>query len=425
LTGEKDLSLTGKDRSGRSPFFYGYVIVIAAALISIIMWGARQSFGVFIVPMLDQFNWTRASTSAGFSITWIGTGLLSILVGRLHDRFGPRVILTVAGFLLGLGYFLISRLDGIWQLYLYYGVINAGMSAALVPVMSTVARWFVKMRAFMSGIVLAGTGVALIVVVPLANQLISNYGWRTSYLIVGISAFVVIVISAQFLRRDPFKMGKLPYGYDPSSQPASGAAISGLTLKEALRTRQIWLMGAVYACTYLLFYTVVAHMVLYATGEGIPIAQAVAILSFAGGSGIAGRILMGIFADRVGHKQAMVLSAILLLISFFWLLFSHQIWMLYVFGVLFGFGHGGLATMESPMTAQIFGMRSHGTILGMVFTGDTLGGTLGPILAGFIFDQTRSYVLALEICAAITVINFAMVLLLKPVKQAERAPEGR
>jgi OFA family oxalate/formate antiporter-like MFS transporter len=112
------------------------------------------------------------------------------------------MIMTAAGFLLGLGYLLMSQLSSIWQLFLFYGVISIGMSAAVVPILSTIARWFVKMRAFMTGIVLASTGIALMVIVPAANQAILHYGWRTVYMIVGSVVLVVVVISAQFLRRN-------------------------------------------------------------------------------------------------------------------------------------------------------------------------------------------------------------------------------
>src|SRR3972149_5503752 len=138
------------DRS-EPKFFYGYVIFAAALSMSIVMWGARHSFGVFFAPVLDEFGWTRAATSGGFSLTWVFTGLLSIVVGRLNDRFGPRLIMTVAGVLVGLGYLLVSGLSSIWQLYVFFGVISVGMSAVLVPTLSTAARWFVKMRAFMTG----------------------------------------------------------------------------------------------------------------------------------------------------------------------------------------------------------------------------------------------------------------------------------
>jgi MFS family permease len=281
--------------------------------------------------------------------------------------------------------------------------------------MSTIAQWFVKKRALMSGIVLAGTGVALMVVVPVSNQLVASYGWRSSYAIVGAATLVIMVISSQFLRRDPAQMGQLPYGHDATDTAHAGGPISGLTVAEAVRTGQLYLLAAVYFCTYFLFYVIIAHAVLYATGNDIPAAQAVTIISVIGVAGVAGRVLMGMFADRFGHKLTMVLGGALVVAAFVLLLISPGLWMMYTYGVLFGFGHGGLATMESPMTAHIFGMRSHGAILGMVFTGDTLGGALGPILAGFIFDEMQSYTLVFQMCALVAVINLVVILSLRPL----------
>lgn len=407
--------LTGKNTD--SGYFYGYTIVIACLMISTIMWGSRLSFGVFIGPLLDEFGWSRGLTSAAFSITWIGAGFLSVITGRLNDRYGPRLIMTISGCLLGLGYYLISTVSNITQLFIYYSVINIGMSAVFTPIMSTVARWFTKRRALMSGIVLAGTGIALMTIVPLSNRFIIVYGWRNSYLMVALASFILITASAQLLRRDPFKMGKLPYGYDPLQASGHGAAVSGLTFKEALRTHQLYLLGASFGCAYMLYYIIISHVVLHATGEGIPLEKAVAIVSALGLAGVPGRILMGAFADRFGHKQAMLTSAVLILLSFSWLLFANQLWMLIVFAVALGFGHGGMATMESPMTAHIFGMRAHGAILGMVFAGDTIGGAIGPVIAGYVFDLTQSYGLAFKIALGITVINLAIVLFIKPVQR--------
>jgi MFS family permease len=307
-------------------------------------------------------------------------------------------------------------LNSIWQLYLFYGLISIGMSAVLVPSLSTVARWFVKMRAFMTGIVLAGTGIALMVIIPAANQAILNYGWRTAYIIVGIVVIVIVVMAAQFLRRDPYQLGKLPYGYDGTNTSASEAGSYGLFFREALRTRQVWLISLVYFCTYFIYNIILVHTVIYATGEGISSTEAVGIMAFLGGAGIAGRMLMGIFADRIGSKQVMVLGAGLMIATLFWLLMAKDLWMLLLFGVVFGFGHGGLATMESPIVANVFGIRSHGVILGLVFFSDTLGGATGPFLAGYIFDVTNSYHLTFFICAILGVVNLIAILLIKPLK---------
>lgn len=405
----------------KTTFFYGYVIVAAALCLSTMLWGARFSFSVFFAPVLDEFGWSRATTAGGFSLSWVFTGFLSILVGKLNDRLGPRMIMAVAGCLVGLGYLLMSTLNSVWQLYLFYGVISIGMSAVLVPVLSTVAKWFVKMRALMTGIVLSSSGIALMVIVPVANRIILDYGWRTAYVIIGSVTIVVVVLSAQLLRRDPNQMGKLPYGSGGKGTTLSGAGAHGLFFKEALRTRQVWLMCLVYYCTYFIYNVFVVHMVIYARGQGISQAQAVAIIAFLGGAGIAGRILWGVFADLLGNRKAMVLSAALMMLSLFWLQVAGDLWTLILIAVAFGFSHGGLATMESPMVANIFGMRSHGTILGLVFFCDTIGGATGPFLAGYLFDVTRNYHVAFLLCAILGTTNLAAVLLLRPLKDLKKA----
>ena len=164
--------------------FYGYIVVVAAFFIMVLMFGIFDTFGVFFKPLLTDFGWTRAVTSGAFSLYWIIQGLLAIVVGRVNDRFGPRVVITFCGFIFGLGYLLMSQVSALWQLYLFYGVmIGTGMSGAFVPLTSTVARWFVKRRSMMTGIVVAGIGIGGLIAPPVANWLISIYDWRypTSY----------------------------------------------------------------------------------------------------------------------------------------------------------------------------------------------------------------------------------------------------
>jgi MFS family permease len=131
--------------------------------------------------------------------------------------------------------------------------------------------------------------------------------------------------------------------------------------------------------------------------------------------------MMGIIADRIGDKQVMVLGAGLMMVTLFWLLIAKDLWMLFLFGVVFGFGHGGMATMESPIVAHIFGMRSHGVLLGLVFFSDTMGGSMGPFLAGYLFDVTSSYRLAFILCAILGVVNLLAILLIRPLKSPQRS----
>jgi MFS family permease len=164
-------------------FFYGYFVVTAAFFILVVSFGPYSAFGLFLNPLIAEFGWTRALTSGAFSLSMFIYGLLGIVVGGLTDRFGPRLVVTLCGLLIGLGYLLTSMVSTLWQLYLFFGIIaGVGMSGVWVPQMSSVARWFVKRRSLMTGIVIAGTGISQLIAPPIISRLIAVYDWRTSYI---------------------------------------------------------------------------------------------------------------------------------------------------------------------------------------------------------------------------------------------------
>ena len=401
----------------KSPrFFYGYVVALAAFFILAIMEGAMYTYGVFLKPLLAEFGWTRAAISGAFSLFMVLFGLFFVITGRLNDRFGPRIVVTVCGFFLGLGYLLMSQINAIWQLYLFYGVIIAiGMSGGFVPLVSTVARWFVKRRGLMTGLVVSSVGVGTVIMPPIANWLISSYVWRDSYTIIGIAALVVIVLAAQLLKRDPGQVGQLPYGESGIKEGSLNLEAIGFSLRQAIHVRQFWILGSI--CLFFSFFlqAIMVHIVPHATELGIPSAIAASVLAAIGGVSIAGRIVMGGAGDKIGNRLAMSICFFIIAIVLFWLLAAKELWMLYLFATIFGFAYGGFTALESPMVAELFGLGSHGVILGCIGVGATIGGAIGPVLAGYIFDVTGSYYQAFQICAAIAVIGFILTLFLKPI----------
>ncbi len=402
-------------RDTKPKLFYGYIVVAAAVLILTITQGTYYSFGVFFKPLAEDFGWTRAMTSGAFSLLVLLHGFLYIFTGRLNDTIGPRLVLTVTGFSLGLGYILLSQINTLWQLYLFYGVIVAvGMSGGYIPMLSTVSRWFVKRRGLMTGIVAAGTGLGTLLIPPVANWLISEYDWRTSYMVVGIVSIVVIVIAAQFLRRDPSQVGQLPYGQEEEKVKGTNPASIGLSLKEAIRTVPFWVYTLSTFSFFAVLMVIMVHIVPHATDIGISATKAAGILAVLGGSGIVGRIAMGTLADRIGNKQTFIICYILIAANLTILLIAKELWLFYLFAAILGVAYGGFATMISPLVADLFGLRSHGVILGSTAFGATIGGALGPIVAGSIFDVTGSYQLAFIISIIVSIIGLVAATSLKP-----------
>lgn len=395
-------------------FYYGYVVVAAAFIIMTVTLGTHSSFGVFLKPMSAEFGWTRAMTSGAFSLSWILTSFLTIAMGRLNDRFGPRLVMTICGFGAGAGFLLMSQVTAIWQLYLFYGLFVGTGISIFVPLLSTVARWFVQRRTLMSGIVVCGIGIGGLIVPPVANQLIQLYDWRISYIILGAIVLVVNILAAQLLRHSPAQMGQKDYLEDKTAEDRLKRETRAFSLKEAVFTREFWTVLAMFLCFGFCVNALQIHIVPYATDLGITATTASGFLATIGGASIIGRIAFGTVGDKIGNKKAYLIGLILLLISSSWLLLTKTDWGLYLFAAIFGLAWGNLATQQSPLVAMLFGLTSHGLIFGVLDLGFTMGSAIGPFISGYIFDVAGNYYAAFLLSAAVSVIGLVATISLRP-----------
>jgi MFS family permease len=402
---------------GRAKIFYGYVVVAASFAIMTVAWGANRTFGIFLDPMVKEFGWTRAGFSGAFTLGMINLGLVSLLAGRLADQFGPRALLIACSFFLGVGYVLSSQIGNLWHLYLFYGVFTGiGMSGAWAPTMSVVTRWFVKNRSLMSGLIAAGPAIGIAVFPPLFGLLLELCGWRLSFLFLGVLSFLVIFLAALFLKRDPAEIGAFPFGAGPSSVPERRFQEAGISFGMAVRSQTFWLLLIISFCDFMLINVVAVHIVPHAIQLEIPPIQATTVLSLAAGVSIPGRILVGALADRIGNRPGFYVCLTLSVAAFLTLQFSQTLGMLYFFAVLYGLGLWSTGAILSPYLADLFGLKSHGSIFaGMVFSG-TLGGGLGPMLVGYTFDLTGSYRLGFQICLFASIAAWVALGLVRPTR---------
>jgi predicted MFS family arabinose efflux permease len=253
-------------------------------------------------------------------------------------------------------------------------------------------------------------------VMPLiVNRLISAYGWRTTFTVLGVLMLLSIMLFAQFLIRDPAKMGILPDNAMPSEGEKNLKEEQGSTFQDALRSRSFWTLCAINFIFLLCVLTIITHIVQHAIDTGIPAARAARFLSTIGGVSIAGRLIMGGAGDRIGNRPALMICTLFMLAGLALLLFSKTEGMFYAFSALYGFAHGGFFALGSPLVAWLFGIRSHGTIFGVVIFSSTLGGAMGPILAGTLFDFTRSYQGVFIFLIALSLLALILCFSLKPV----------
>jgi len=373
-----------------------------------------QSYGLFINPLELEFGWTRVVTSGASSMLMLIAGGFSIFAGRLADKFGPRIIISVCGCFIGLAFLLMAQLNSIWQLYLFYGLIaGIGGSGAFVPTVSTVVRWFDKRRVLMSGIVSSGLAASTMTIVPLVSRLILTYGWRTSFTILGILGFTLIISAAQFLKHDPSRKGLLPYGSDELKLATPRPVIRSSSLRQAVSTKPFWMLWSIFFISFFTNMIITVHIIPYATNLGISTVNAANILVIRGGFTIAGTVILGAIADRIGKKPVLIFSLIVRTAVFCGLIIAKDIRIIYLIVAILGFATGGSGALMSPMVAQIFGLSSLGAIFAGVQIGGLLGGTISPILAGQIFDITGNYQISFLINAIVCFIGLIPALLIR------------
>lgn len=409
-----------KPDTGMPRLFYGYYIVVIALFIMLFVYGSRTVYGIFFKPMMLDFEWSRGATSLAITLSMLVQGLWGIVMGKLNDRKGPRLIISLCCFLVGAGFLLLSQVEHLWQLYIFYGlVVGMGMGGVFVVILSTVSRWFVKKRGTMTGIVLAGLGASMLLMSPTANWLIDVFGWRVSYAVVGAVILVVGITLAQFLKRDPSTMGLTPLGMKESGSPDTPVSVYGLTLREAMATWQFWVVVVCYVCFGYNLFTLTVHTVPLVTDIGISPTMAATILVFLGVGNILGGLVIGILADRIGNIKAFFLCFLLMAVPVFLIISSVHAWQFCLLCVIFGLGVGGGGTLEPTIVAELFGIRWHGLILGVVSFTFTVGGAIGPLVTGVLFDIYGDYRVALIISGCLCVLALGLTAVLKPVKKMD------
>jgi MFS family permease len=408
----------------REARFDGYRIVAACFVIQGATIGSMFAYGVFFPALEAEFGWSRAMISGASSLGLVIMGVMAVAAGRFNDVIGPRILISVSAVCFGIGYGSMASLQAPWELFLFYGVLaGIGYSTHDVVTLSTIARWFVRRRGAMTGIAKVGTGVGQLLVPVIAASLIAAYGWRSAVFIVGAGAMLLLIVAAQFMRRDPRGAGQHPDGVAMKSSPAAAhPSETGMSLAGAAATRQFWILCTVQLAVFFCLMTVMIHIVPHATDRGVAPAVAATLLSTIGAISIAGRLTIGALIDVLGGRRSLMICFVVLLASLALLQLAQATWMLFLFAAVYGFAHGGFFTVMSPTLAELFGTGSHGVIFGIVLFSGTIGGALGPLLAGAVFDTSGSYEVVFMILTAFCVFGLLMSIMLRPMGMAPAMP---
>lgn len=398
--------------------YHGWRIVAAAFVILFTAYGAQYCFGVFFAALLAEFGWSRTGLSGVFSLYAFTYCVFGFPAGRLTDRFGPRLVIGAGALFVGGALVAMATVSALWQAYLLYGVVAAlGMGTAYVPCNTTVVRWFARRRGLATGIASSGASLGTLVLPPIAQLAVGRLGWRGAYVVGGAIVFVVLLLTAQVMRRDPESLGLHVDGETTPPAAVSGTP-RGLSLREAVRTRALWLLGFAFSATWIPVFIPLVHLVPFARDLGhSPLAAAWAI-SATGAGAVLGRLLMGAVSDRIGRRPTIAGAMLLQALAFIGFALVRDLLPLYATAALFGFSYGTISTLFAAIIGDFFGREQAGSIVGFVFMLAGSMGAWGTVGAGAIYDATGSYRPAFVLSAVLNLVALGLLLTCRP-------PDGR
>lgn len=412
-----------------SPPRYGWVIVASSLVAFAVTVGTLHSFGIFFKPLLAEFGWTRATTAGVFSLGNVVQGVTAIAVGLLSNRLGPRKLVLLSGVLLGLSYAGATGVTALWQLYIYFGLLQGvGRGIPYNPLMATIARWFQTKRGLATGVALSGGGVGTIVFPILANRLIEGFGWRTAFLGFGILSGAAMLASGLVLKASPAHSpspAREPQGRAEPARKNTESEERETPLRQMASSSAFWLiMTAGFVCN-LAITVVFVHLVAYATDLNISPAIAASFVSVIGVANVVGKVGMGAFSDRYGLHWALIICFGLGASVMFWVSMASAVWMFYLFAVLFGFAYAGWLPLFPVLVGQIFGVGSMALVLGFLAASNMIGGAIGAYVAGYIFDSTHSYQLAFMMAGLALMVAIPCQLLVRKPRAVSALPEAK
>ena len=391
--------------AGSERFFYGWFIVAILFFISIIDGGFTYTFSTFLRPLTEDFGWSRAETAGAFSLYLFVAGLVLPLWGWLIDHVGARWVFVLSALIDGIALALLSTVHSLTTFYALYLVLGVGLAGiGPMPVGKVITQWFVAKRGLAMGIALVGTSGGGLVLVPLAGFLIAEYSWRVAYQgLAVLSLGVMLPLVWFFLVETPQEKGLKPLGQDSPAGDAVEASqkqeqaqdATDWTLRQALSTPTFWLLGLALCLGLMAATAVNTHQVAYLQDAGLSLELASTLAGVTLGMSMGGRFGAGWASEHVPNPHH-ILAVFLLMqvvgIGFVLGLHVFGFWVLAVFVPLFGLGFGGMVVLWPLTVSHDFGQRSFGTIAGVLGTVILcIGGALGPVIAGAIYDSTGSY----------------------------------
>ncbi len=381
--------------------------IVISGVIIMLMLGAAYVWGIYLEPLMTEFGWSKARASLPFSVFLLSYTVGMILGGRLQDKYGPGMICSIGAVLFGVSYLLSGFANSLIYLCCIYGIVGGiGTGFAYVTPMATVVKWFPHKKGLMGGFVVFGFGAGAFFLSPMVRKIITDFGWRTSFIAFGAVFTAVTFIASKFIKNPPEEWLK-----DVISKTPTRESLMETDGMATLRTSIFWMAWAVWFFALTVGLGLMGHIVSYATEKGVdPMAAAFCLSIIAIFNGI-GRILIGGLSDKIGRTSALAGALFLMAtVSFSLHFYADKLALLYILCALFGVSFGTCMVLYPAIAADMFGTKYLGGNYGLLFSSYGLGGFLGPIFFGRVHDLTKEYFLAFIISSLLCLIGGVLAL---------------
>ena len=380
--------------------------------------GSLYAWSVFVLPLEQEFGWSRAQTSWVFTIAIVTFAITFIFAGRMQDARGPRLCALLGALLVSFGFFLASFTASLAYLYLIFAVVGAGNGFGYATPMPVASKWFPDKRGLVVGLMVGGYGAGSAIIGPVASSLIQSIGWRPTFRLLG-AAFVVMGLMGTWLLVNP------PAGYRPAgwTPPATRAASRDFSTAQMLRTPQFYALWVAYWLGATAGLMTISQLVPFARSAGLSPAAATFAITVGAFGNAGGRSLSGWLSDVMGRlttlRMMVLASAVAMPLLFIW---RQEVLLFYILVAAVYWCYGTQLSVFASATADLYGTRNLGFNYGVLFTAWGAAGILGPMLAARAYDASAGYRYAFYAASGLAVVAFVSLTL---AKSAVAEPDAR
>ena len=389
--------MTASRSLARPRWHYAFVIAAVTFGVILVTAGVRAAPGALIVPLQDEYGWSRGSISLAVAVSILAYGFAAPLAGGLIDRFGPRRLAIAGCALIAAGLLPMLWMTQEWQLFLFWGlIVGVGTGAVGGVLGATVAtRWFRTHRGMVIGAFSAASSMGQLIFLPTLVGLIVASGWRTAIAAMTAAVLLAMIPAFLFLRDKPADVGLQPFGDDGSAEAAEAElveAADGATLRQATRTRDFWLLaGSFFVCGYTSNGLIGTHLLPHAVEHGFSPATAASAIGLMGMMNVVGTLASGWLTDRYDNRKLLAMYYTFRALSIVFLPVILAVPELFLFAIVYGLDWIATVPPTVNLTARLYGRAHMGTIYGWIFCSHMIGAALAAFLGGAVHDALGDY----------------------------------